>query len=53
MVLDGGGRPVIARATFTQPSVQARAGIARLTYDLIQTNDFELVPRGCLQSECN
>jgi uncharacterized delta-60 repeat protein len=53
MVLDGGGRPVIVGATFTQPSVQARAGIARLTYDLVYTNDLEAVPRGCLPPDCN
>jgi len=53
MVLDSSGRPVIVGATFTQPSVQARAGVARLTYDLIQTNDFEEVPRGCLPPDCN
>lgn len=53
MVLDAGGRPVIVGATFSQPSFQARAGIARLTYDLINTNDFEAVPRGCLPPDCN
>jgi hypothetical protein len=53
MVLDASGRPVIVGATFSQPSFQARAGIARLTYDLINTNDFEAVPRGCLPPDCN
>lgn len=29
------------------------SGIARLTYDLIYTNDFESAPRGCLPPDCN
>ena len=53
MVLDSGGRPLVLGATFTLPSVQARSGVARLTYDLVYTNDFETVPRGCLPPDCN
>ncbi|HET7065221.1 MAG TPA: hypothetical protein VFI49_13185, partial [Rudaea sp.] len=54
LVLDSGGRPVIVGATFSPlPAFKATAGIARLAYDLVYTNDFEVVPRGCLSSECN
>jgi uncharacterized delta-60 repeat protein len=50
IVLDAGGRPVIAGDT-TETGVLS-AGVARLTYDLIRTNDFEAVPRGCLPPDC-
>jgi uncharacterized delta-60 repeat protein len=29
------------------------AAVARLTYDLIYTSDFETAPRGCLPPDCN
>jgi len=32
---------------------QSLSGISRLTYDLIYTNNFESVPRGCLPPDCN
>jgi uncharacterized delta-60 repeat protein len=51
LVFDSGGRPVIAGAT--QIFVKPTAGVARLTYDLVYTNNFEDVPRGCLPPECN
>ena len=52
---DQGGRPIIAGFTsqsgqYTATSV---AGVARLTYDLIFTNDFEAIPRGGLTPDCN
>lgn len=51
LVFDASGRPVIAGAT--QVLVKAASGVARLTYDLVYTNDFEAVPRGCLPPACN
>ena len=49
IVLDGGGRPIVGGTSDSS----GKAGIARLTYDLIYTNDFELAPRGCLPPDCN
>jgi len=48
IAFDGSGHPIIggmADATF--------AGLSRLSYDLVYTNDFELAPRGCLPPDCN
>jgi uncharacterized delta-60 repeat protein len=30
-----------------------QAGVARLTYDLLYTNNFDPAPRGCLPPDCN
>lgn len=50
IILDRGGRPIIAG--YTELGSQ-QAAVARLTYDLIYTNDFEKAPRGCLPPDCN
>jgi uncharacterized delta-60 repeat protein len=50
ILLDRGGRPIIGG--YTQLGTR-QAAVARLTYDLIYTNDFETAPRGCLPSNCN
>jgi uncharacterized delta-60 repeat protein len=50
IALDGGGRPIVAGDV--DIGGIAQAGVARLTYDLIYTNDFEFVPRGCLPPDC-
>jgi uncharacterized delta-60 repeat protein len=50
IILDHGGRPIIGGYTQLSPRTSA---VARLTYDLIYTNDFETAPRGCLPPDCN
>ncbi len=50
IVMDSSGHPVVGGWV---PLSSNRAGVARLTYDLIYTNDFELAPRGCLPPDCN
>lgn len=50
IVFDHGGRPLIGG--YTQLG-SLQASVARLTYDLIYTNDFESTPRGCLAPNCN
>lgn len=50
--LDGSGRPVIGGASGSA-AYFFRSGIARLNYNLVYTNDFESVPRGCLPPNCN
>ena len=50
IILDHGGRPIIGGYTQLAPR---QAAVARLTYDLIYTNDFETAPRGCLTPNCN
>jgi hypothetical protein len=50
IALDTGGRPIIAGSTSS--GAGEAAGVARLTYDLIHTNDFENTPRGCLPPDC-
>jgi hypothetical protein len=52
LTLDGGGRPVIGGAS-ASATYFFRSGIGRLTYNLIYTNDFETVPRGCLPPDCS
>jgi uncharacterized delta-60 repeat protein len=47
VAFDGSGHPIVGGAT------QSYAGVSRLTYDLIYTNNFELAPRGCLPPACN
>ena len=49
IVLDSGGRPIVGGTSDSS----GKAGIARLTYDLIQANNFESTPRGCLPPDCN
>ena len=50
ILLDRGGRPIIGGyATLGT----RQSAVARLTYDLIYTNDFEATPRGCLTPNCN
>ncbi|HET7065678.1 MAG TPA: hypothetical protein VFI49_15510 [Rudaea sp.] len=51
LAFDGGGRPVIAGAS-ASGTYFFRSGIARLNYNLIYTNNFEVVPRGCLPPDC-
>jgi uncharacterized delta-60 repeat protein len=51
MILDAGGRPIIAGDSGNLGG-DVQPGIARLTYDLIYTNDLEFVPRGCLMPDC-
>jgi hypothetical protein len=46
VVFDGSGRPLLGGRSFNQ------AGVARLTYDLIYTNNFESEPPGCLPPDC-
>jgi hypothetical protein len=50
IVLDHGGRPIIGGYAQLSPRQSA---VARLTYDLIYTNDLEATPRGCLPPDCN
>ncbi len=49
VVIDASGRPVFGGYTFQ--SGTAEAGLARLTYDLVFTNNFELVPPGRLPGQ--
>jgi len=51
LTLDGSGRPVIGGVSGS-PTYFLRGGIARRTYNLIYTNDFEAAPRGCLSPDC-
>jgi uncharacterized delta-60 repeat protein len=54
IVFDASGRPVIGGFVPTTAGIPyKRSGVARLTYDLIHTNDFETTPRGCLPPDCN
>ncbi|HEY2395258.1 MAG TPA: delta-60 repeat domain-containing protein [Rudaea sp.] len=53
IVMDQSGHPIIAGLTATTVASQQFAGVARLTYDLIYTNNFEEAPRGCLPPDCN
>jgi len=50
IILDRGGRPIIGG--YTQLGTRT-AAVARLTYDLIYTNDLETAPRGCVSPNCN
>ena len=53
IIFDGGGQPVVSGFSFPAPGSTQRAGVARLTYDLIYTNNFETTPRGCLPPDCS
>ena len=46
LLVGGSGRSLTGSATPV-------SGIARLTYDLIYTNNFDAAPRGCLPPDCN
>jgi len=52
IVIGSGGRPTVVGVSKPTGGTQ-RAGVARLTYDLIYTNNFEAAPRGCLPPDCN
>lgn len=47
VAFDSSGRPIVGGES------EQHAGVARLTYDLIRANDFELAARGCLPPDCN
>jgi uncharacterized delta-60 repeat protein len=50
IVIDGSGHPIVVGVS--QPTGATRkAGVARLTYDLIFTSDFEATPRGYLPGQ--
>jgi uncharacterized delta-60 repeat protein len=51
IALDASGHPIVAGSTGLKTI--ERSGIARVTYDLIYTNNFETAPRGCLPPDCN
>ena len=53
IAFDGSGRPVIGGNSAPAGAPNTKAGIARLTYDLIFTNDYEQKPRGCLLPNCS
>lgn len=50
IAFDRGGHLIIGG--WTNTTGQQLSGVARLTYDLIYTNDFDFVPRGCLPPDC-
>ena len=50
IVIDGGGRPIVVGSSLPAGGIR-KAGVARLTYDLIFTNDFETAPRGYLPGQ--
>jgi len=50
IVVDGSGHPIVVGVSQPAGGIR-RAGVARLTYDLIFTNDFEVVPRGYLRGQ--
>jgi len=52
LVFDRSGRLFVGGISHPGDVVET-AGISRLTYDLIYTNDFESAPRGCLPPDCN
>lgn len=52
IAFDGAGHLFIGGATYPG-GPPLKSAIARLTYDLINTNGFEDTPRGCLPPNCN
>jgi len=52
ITFDAAGHLFIGGATFPG-GPPLKSAIARLTYDLIYTNNFEDTPRGCLPPNCN
>jgi uncharacterized delta-60 repeat protein len=55
ITFDHGGRPIVAGFTSQSGPYKPTSvdGIARLTYDLIFTNNFDLIPQGCLSPNCD
>jgi len=54
MMFDAAGHLFVGGQALPGGSGSVRqSAVARLTYDLIYTNDFELAPRGCLPPDCN
>ena len=54
ILFDPGGRPIVAGATYGAATSNIdEAAVARLTYDLIFTSNFEVTPPGCLSPNCN
>ena len=51
VTFDAGGRLLVGGSSTI--SGEQYAGLGRLTYDLIFTNNFESLPRGCLPPDCN
>lgn len=52
IVFDSAGRLVVAGAHSAGSDPQ-KAGISRLVYDLVYTNNFEDTPRGCVPPNCD
>jgi uncharacterized delta-60 repeat protein len=50
--LGAGGRPVLGGVSYANSAVQA-SGVARLTYDLIFTDNLETTPAGCSPPSCD
>ena len=49
LFVDPGGRPIVAGTTDGAATSNIdEAAVARLTYDLIFTSNFEVAPPGCL-----
>ena len=54
VLLDPGGRLIVAGDTSGPATGNVlEAAVARLTYDLIFTSNFEVAPPGCLSPNCN
>ena len=53
IVFDNAGHLFIGGGTNIGASGPQTAVVARLTYDLIYTSDFESLPRGCSPPQCN
>jgi hypothetical protein len=51
VAFDSSGRLLVAGKSTI--GIVERAGIARLTYDLLYTNNFDPAPSGCLPPDCN
>ena len=50
VAFDNAGRPVVVGDSYPN-GAKEQAGVARLTYDLIHTDDFETAPRGRLSGQ--
>lgn len=50
LTLDHGGRPIVVGDSYPYGGKE-QAGVARLTYDLIYSSDFETAPRGRLPGQ--
>jgi len=51
IALDASGHPVVAGQS-GKSGLPTKSAVARLTYDLIYTANFEAAPRGCLPPDC-